>query len=307
MKPLERPVLSTRLSASPTVAVPPTDAASALEGTHSDSSAAGAHRLHPRRQRRLSDASIDKPLSGSPKKKYSSTSRDSRPPPSTRGFSSIPPVPSLPMLSRPTTSLQAHSHSTSESSSSSVAGSESLGSGSKTRSYRSRSTPDSSVLSTGLSTLSKPKPVSVTPCTASDFVFPFTDDSKPSIPAKTVPPAHGALPKEATKQRTITKPAQPSAEPRAVQDPAPDAQPRETLKPKGYYPPKASRFTETVTEIDAEPQTRPARPTNWLMRRLSQSSRSSVDDVSGETTDRDGKKRLQKAKTSRWSIGPGAR
>lgn len=299
MKPLERPVLATR-STAPAAGAPP-------------SGAAGNHQLHPRRQRRLSDASIDKPLSGSPKKKYPSTSRDSKPPPSTRGFSSIPPVPSIPALPRPTNGPRTHSHSASASSTSSVAGSETSGPESRARSYRSRVTPDSSALSTGSSTPSKLEPASAH--TTNGFVFPFTDGTTSSSPAdpaseETLRPAHKASPKEATKQRTTTKTAQPEPELRTTQSPALDAQLGAASKPKGYYPPKAARFTETVTEVGAEPQPRPARPANWLMRRLSQSSRSSADEIPGNSVDRDGKKRLRTwkaGKTRRWSIGPGAR
>lgn len=309
MKPLERPVLATRTAAPHTTAAPPTDVAPALEDPHSRSSAAGAHRLHPRRQRRLSDASIDKPLSGLPKKKYPSTSRDSKPPPSTRGFSSIPPVPSIPALPRPASGPRTHSHTASASSTSSVAGSETSGPELRARSYRSRTTPDSSALSTGLSTPSKLEPAPVH--TMNGFVFPFTDDTTSSIPAdpvseETLRPAHKALRREATRQRIATQ----TAQPKATQSPDLDAQPRAASKPRGYYPPKASRFTETVTEVDAEPPARPPRPVNWLMRRLSQSSRSSANENRGGSVDRDGKNKLRRAKTGktrRWSIGSGAR
>lgn len=53
------------------------------------------HRLHPSR-RHLSDSSVYR-LSNIQSSK-SSTSRDSRPPPSTRGFDSIPPVPPIPSI-----------------------------------------------------------------------------------------------------------------------------------------------------------------------------------------------------------------
>lgn len=296
MKPLERPVLATR-STAPAAGASPTDAA-------------GDYRLHPRRQRRLSDASIDKPLSGSPKKKYPSTSRDSKPPLSTRGFNSIPPVPSIPALPRPASGPRTHSHSASASSTSSVAGSETSGPESRARSYRSRVTPDSSALSTGSSTPSKLEPAPAH--TTNGFVFPFTDGTTSASPADPASEEtlHKASPREATKLRTTTKTAEPRSEPRATQSPALDAEPRAAVKPRGYYPPKATRFTETVTEVDAEAQRRPARPANWLMRRLSQSSRSSVDEVPGNLEDRDGKKRLKKpttGKTRRWTIGPGAR
>ncbi|MBE3042807.1 hypothetical protein IMZ48_09590 [Candidatus Bathyarchaeota archaeon] len=58
-------------------------------------------------------------------------------------------------------------------------------------------------------------------------------------------------------------------------------------KPKNYYPPKVTRFTEAEVipppqlqpQSQPQPQPRPARPTNWLTRRFSGSSRVSVDEI----------------------------
>ena len=79
----------------------------------------GTHRLHPRNARRLSDSNVDKHSAlGASAKAFPSTSRDSRPPPSTRGFASIPAVASLPPMSArdlpgssaPSASFQQASH-----------------------------------------------------------------------------------------------------------------------------------------------------------------------------------------------------
>ncbi|KAK2594240.1 hypothetical protein QQS21_008019 [Conoideocrella luteorostrata] len=54
------------------------------------------HRLHPSHARRQSDASVNQYLSSAAKPPQASHSRDSRPPPSMRGFGSIPAIAAMP-------------------------------------------------------------------------------------------------------------------------------------------------------------------------------------------------------------------
>lgn len=57
------------------------------------------HRLHPSRARRTSDASVNQyTLSSTPRGNNSNYTRDSRPPPSMRGFASIPAVAAMPPM-----------------------------------------------------------------------------------------------------------------------------------------------------------------------------------------------------------------
>lgn len=180
----ERPALAARSTAPSSFTAASTYAASIPDDRRSYSSrTAGTHRLHPSRQRKLSDASIEKPLSGLPKNPPPRPPRESGPPPSTRGFSAITSVPSVPPLSQPADASHGlHNYSNMASSSSSLASNDSTASSPRTTSYHSRKTPNSSVSSTGSSNSYKtPQPTTVSPSAASDFVFPFSNESTSAL------------------------------------------------------------------------------------------------------------------------------
>ena len=276
---------------------------------HSSTSAQGPkiHRLHPSRQRKLSDASIDKPLSGSLKRTYVPRyTREPGPPPSTRGFSSIPSTPpSVPPLPEHTSFSQSlQSYANLASSSSSIGSIDSTASSLRGPAYHGRKTTSSSVSSAGSSGPYKAyQHAQASSSAIRDFVFPFTNESTttvatdPSSEKPAATPIHKAAPKaeaqrfvnpaEKTGQRAEssqqsvapgTRPASLEARPLPYRTNNPPS-PLEGSKPKNYYPPKVARFKENVTEIPPEPTSRPARPTNWLKRRFSGSSGISVDSV----------------------------
>ncbi|SPO05984.1 uncharacterized protein DNG_08673 [Cephalotrichum gorgonifer] len=329
-------------TSSPTTAVmgtaaatTPAEAIQAQKDDHSRSrSLTGTHRLYPGRQRRLSDASVEKALSGTPKQKQpSNPPRDSRPPPSTRGFSSIPPVPSLPALSSHISSSHAaQPHSNVASSNSSLASIESAASSPRAMSFNKRQTPNSSVSSTGSSdSYRAARPASIVPSAANEFVFPFGNDStsdatvkRPST-ATTVAPNPEARPRTETSPPVTLKPVLRGPEDRG--HPGPDAESRRAVnsRPKNYYPPKVTRFAEphepgVVKDVGPPPPPRFVRPAGWPMRRFSQSSGLSFDEMVGpepkpiitpemEALQANGKRKLTKpkpsdlSKKSRWSIG----
>lgn len=325
----ERPALATRSTAPLPVTAVPTEAVAISDDRQSFSSrTTGTHRLHPSRQRRLSDASIEKPLSGTSRKPPLRSPRESGPPPSTRGFSAIPPVPSVPPLARSADASHGlHDYSNVASSSSSLASIDSTASSPRTASYHSRKTPNSSVSSTGSSSSYKtPQPTTISPSAASDFVFPFSNESTSAIESD--PNAAGATtstqnvdPRDA-EIPIIPKPlpVDPQVRPRPYHTPKSYPLPS-TSKPKSYYPPKVARFAENVREVAPEPLPRPSRPTSWLTRRFSQSSRVSVDEVPGpqpaepgsiaEAAERASEMKKAKpgklVKKSRWSAGSGTR
>lgn len=332
MKSPGRPAFVTRSMGPSSVTAPSTERTSVPDPRHSFSSqATGTHRLHPSRQRRPSDASIEKPLSGSSRKPPPKSPRESGPPPSTRGFSAVPPTASVPSLSRPSDASHGlQSYSSMASSSSSLASNDSTASSLRTTSYHSRKTPSSSVSSAGSSNSYKaPQPTGVSPAAASEFVFPFSNEStsaeeRDSSPAGIVTPTPKT---EAKEPEQTTTPRSGSIDPQTRPFPYPttNTHPLPTVpRPKSYYPPKVARFTENVTEIPPEPRPRPTRPINWLTRRFSQTSCLSVDEVPelqpaepgsiAEAAERaNAKKEHEKAKPAkllkknRWSIGPRVR
>lgn len=331
----ERLNLVTRTTAPSSTITVPTERMPAPDSHQAPSSpATKTHRLHPGRQRRLSDASIEKPLSGSPRKKHPPRpAREPGPPPSMRGFSAIPPVPTIPPLPRPAdASHGVHNYSSMASSSSSLGSNESLASNPMTTSYHSRKTPNSSVSSTGSSAsyeTPQPQPTSIPPSAAREFVFPFSNESTSTLQTNSAPAGARAssltrepVPREPEQSAPSTAPPPSRQPPVRIYHTTNPQLPAATTKPKNYYPPKVARFTESVTEVAPQPrsqsQPRPARPTNWLTRRFSSSSRVSVDEAPGpeppepgsiaEAAERaSGKKGKAKptklVKRSRWSSG----